>query len=54
MVAITKRLLAANAPRRAEARGNVFGEFTETVKRASLGQISHALYAVGGEYRRNM
>jgi isobutyryl-CoA mutase len=26
----------------------------EAVKYNSLGQISHALYDVGGEYRRNM
>jgi len=26
----------------------------ETVKSSSLGQISGALYEVGGEYRRNM
>jgi len=26
----------------------------EAVKTHSLGQISHALYEVGGEYRRNM
>jgi methylmalonyl-CoA mutase len=38
----------------ARARGNVFAELLETVKVASLGQISGALYAVGGEYRRNM
>jgi methylmalonyl-CoA mutase len=34
--------------------GNVFGELMETVKSASLGRISRALYAVGGQYRRNM
>ncbi len=34
--------------------GNVFGELMETVKAASLGRISRALYAVGGQYRRNM
>ncbi len=33
---------------------NIFAELMETVKYASLGQISHALYAVGGKYRRNM
>jgi methylmalonyl-CoA mutase len=38
----------------ARARGNVFESLMETVKVASLGQISHALYDVGGEYRRNM
>lgn len=34
--------------------GNVFEELMETVKVASLGQISKALYEVGGQYRRNM
>ena len=38
----------------ARARGNVFAELMDTVRCSSLGQISHALYAVGGEYRRNM
>ncbi|MFK8015031.1 MAG: methylmalonyl-CoA mutase family protein [Gammaproteobacteria bacterium] len=38
----------------ARDRGNVFDALMETVKCASLGQISHALYEVGGEYRRNM
>ncbi|MEX0906368.1 MAG: methylmalonyl-CoA mutase family protein [Balneolaceae bacterium] len=33
---------------------NLFEELMETVKVASLGQISHALYEVGGQYRRNM
>ncbi len=34
--------------------GNVFEALMETVKVASLGQITHALYEVGGKYRRNM
>jgi methylmalonyl-CoA mutase len=34
--------------------GNIFAELMETVKVASLGQITHALYEVGGQYRRNM
>ena len=38
----------------ARSRGNIFAELMETVKSCSLGQISHALYRVGGEYRRNM
>ncbi len=38
----------------AAAGGNVFGELMESVKVASLGSISHALYEVGGQYRRNM
>ena len=38
----------------ARARGNLFAELMETVKSNTLGGISGALYAVGGEYRRNM
>ena len=34
--------------------GNVFEELMETVKVASLGQITDALFKVGGQYRRNM
>ncbi len=34
--------------------GNLFEELMETVKFCSLGQITHALYEVGGQYRRNM
>ena len=36
------------------ARNNTFESLIEVVKYASLGQISHALYVAGGEYRRNM
>ncbi len=50
--------VSADALRRLQAvardRGNVFAELMETVKTGSLGQISAALYEVGGEYRRNM
>ncbi|RZA31845.1 MAG: methylmalonyl-CoA mutase, partial [Lysobacteraceae bacterium] len=38
----------------ARERRNVFEALVEAVKTHSLGQISHALYDVGGEYRRNM
>ncbi len=38
----------------ARERRNVFASLMEAVKTHSLGQISHALYEVGGEYRRNM
>lgn len=34
--------------------GNIFEELMATVKVASLGQITTALYEVGGQYRRNM
>ncbi|ALC88678.1 methylmalonyl-CoA mutase [Bacillus sp. FJAT-18017] len=49
---------AANALKQlkeaAVSGGNIFAELMETVKVASLGQITHALYEVGGQYRRNM
>jgi methylmalonyl-CoA mutase len=38
----------------AKEEGNIFAELMETVKVASLGQITAALYEVGGQYRRNM
>lgn len=34
--------------------GNIFAELMETVKTCSLGEITAALYQVGGQYRRNM
>ena len=33
---------------------NLFEELMDTVKYCSLGQITHALYEVGGQYRRSM
>jgi methylmalonyl-CoA mutase len=36
------------------SNGNLFTELMETVKYCSLGQITAALYQVGGQYRRNM
>ena len=38
----------------ARSGGNIFAELMETVKVASLGQITQVLYEVGGRYRRNM
>jgi methylmalonyl-CoA mutase len=38
----------------ARSGGNVFAELMETVKVASLGQITSALFEVGGRYRRAM
>ena len=34
--------------------GNIFEELMQTVKYASLGQITALLYQCGGEYRRSM
>ena len=36
------------------ANGNVFGELMNAVRCCSLGQITHALFDVGGQYRRSM
>jgi isobutyryl-CoA mutase len=40
--------------RHAITNANLFETLMETVKSCSLGQITNALYAVGGKYRRNM
>jgi methylmalonyl-CoA mutase len=63
-VAAVRAFLDHNAARRpsvlarlqqaAATGGNVFGELMEAVKVASLGSISHALYEVGGQYRRSV
>ena len=54
----THRVQAEEALRKlkeiAVTGGNIFAELMETVKSASLGQITNALYEVGGQYRRNM
>ncbi len=44
----------AHLQKTARDRKNEFAALMEAVKTHSLGQISHALYDVGGEYRRNM
>ena len=62
-----RRLAAFHAGNRAEAgpalerlkqvvmaNGNVFAELMNTVRVCSLGQITHALFEVGGQYRRSM
>ena len=38
----------------ATKNGNLFEELMDTVKYCSLGEITNALYNVGGQYRRNM
>ena len=63
-VSAVRAFLACNSARRPEALRrlqavaaggeNVFAELMETVKVASLGSISRALYQVGGQYRRSM
>ena len=51
----TARTEALSRLRRVALEGrNIFEELMQTVCAASLGQITHALYDVGGQYRRNM
>jgi len=60
LLAFKKRHTAQSAERLkrlqqvAIANGNLFEELMETVKYCSLGEITNALYQVGGQYRRNM
>ena len=46
--------LLKNLQNRAVNGDNIFEELMEVCKVCSLGQISNALYQVGGQYRRNM
>jgi len=52
--AAKKEEVLANLKQVAISNGNIFAELMETVKYLSLGQITHALFEVGGQYRRNM
>jgi len=55
-----QRNAAASSPMLAKLRqtvidnGNVFAVLVDAVRVCSLGQISSALYEVGGQYRRSM
>ncbi len=46
--------LLKNLQKTAVSGENIFESLMEACKYCSLGQISHALYEVGGQYRRNM
>jgi methylmalonyl-CoA mutase len=48
------RLEMAELQKVAVRNGNIFQKLMDAVKYCSLGQITHALYEVGGQYRRNM
>lgn len=43
-----------NLQHAAVSGSNIFEELMETVRHCTLGEITHALYEVGGQYRRNM
>jgi methylmalonyl-CoA mutase len=49
-----KEELLKNLQQQAINNGNIFEALMEVSKYCSIGQISNALYAVGGQYRRNM
>ncbi|WP_400191023.1 methylmalonyl-CoA mutase family protein [Hymenobacter sp. B81] len=63
-ISMLQRLHARNAAQTAEAlkrlqqvavqNGNMFEALMEAVKSCSLGQVTNALFEVGGQYRRNM
>jgi methylmalonyl-CoA mutase len=44
----------ADLQRAATSGGNVFGALMSAVRCCSLGQITAALFEVGGQYRRNL
>ena len=46
--------LSSTSQEVAVTNGNLFEELMETVKYCTLGEITNALYEVGGQYRRNM
>ena len=49
-----KEELLKNLQQQAISNGNIFEALMEVSKYCSIGQISNALYSVGGQYRRNM
>jgi len=49
-----KEEVLTNLKQIASSNGNIFEALMEVVKYCSLGQITHALFEVGGQYRRNM
>ncbi len=46
--------LLEDLKRRARKNENIFEGLIEVSKYCSIGQITHALFEVGGQYRRNM
>jgi methylmalonyl-CoA mutase len=48
------KVKSAAIKRAALADGNVFTALMDASKVCTLGQLSRALYEVGGQYRRNM
>ncbi len=50
----TSAELLRNLQKISVSNGNIFDQLMETAKYCSLGQITNALFEVGGQYRRNM
>ncbi len=46
--------LLANLKQTVKSNKNIFESLMEVTKYCSLGQITEALFEVGGQYRRNM
>jgi len=51
---ISSDVALANLKQVAMENGNIFAELMDAVNTCTLGQITDALFEVGGEYRRNM
>jgi isobutyryl-CoA mutase len=47
-------MLLEDLKERARENRNIFEGIMEVSKYCSIGQITHALFEVGGQYRRNM
>ncbi len=52
--ASTSELMLENLKRAATKNSNIFESLMEAAKYCSIGQITEALFEVGGQYRRNM
>ena len=50
----TSEVVLAEVQNAALSGENIFAALMEATKVCSLGQLSEALFAVGGKYRRNM
>lgn len=48
------KILIQNLKETAKKNGNIFETLMETSKKCSIGQITSALFEIGGQYRRNM
>ena len=52
--AVASAKMIENLKRAATKNSNIFESLMEAAKYCSIGQITDALFEVGGQYRRNM